>query len=135
MHTCRYIFYFLLMCALIFYFMSRNCSNFKFNLNSNEFVNYRGFGKLENVFLLYLAMGRNPAFPGNRPNQPKFFLAQLSLAASPVAIGTAWTGTVCLWPPSLVLAAHRALLTTGHPEPPTCIVPLVHPVTRTLCQC
>jgi hypothetical protein len=38
------------MCALVFYFASRNHLKFKFDMNSNEFANYRGFGKLEKVF-------------------------------------------------------------------------------------
>jgi hypothetical protein len=48
------------MCALVFYFASRNHLKFKFELNSNEFVNYKGFGKLERFSLLYLALGQNP---------------------------------------------------------------------------
>jgi hypothetical protein len=36
-------FSFVLMCACIFYFASRKCSEFKFVLNSNEFAIYKRF--------------------------------------------------------------------------------------------
>jgi hypothetical protein len=34
MHSCRYIFYVVLLCALLFYYVSRSHSKFKSGLNS-----------------------------------------------------------------------------------------------------
>jgi hypothetical protein len=41
------------MCTLVFYFVNRNRSKFKFELNSNEYVNYKVFQILERVFFFY----------------------------------------------------------------------------------
>jgi hypothetical protein len=48
------------MCTLVFYFANRNRSKFKFELNSNEFVNYKVFQILERVFFYSLySLGLN----------------------------------------------------------------------------
>jgi hypothetical protein len=59
-----------MVCAFIFYFVSRSCSKFKFDLNSKWFAIYKRFGNFKSFSLLYLALGLNSVSPWSRPNQP-----------------------------------------------------------------
>jgi hypothetical protein len=45
LHSCRCIFSFVLICAVIFYFANISRSEFKFNLNSNWFLFIKIFVK------------------------------------------------------------------------------------------
>jgi hypothetical protein len=47
------------MCTLVFYFANRNHSKFKFELNSNEFVNYKVFRILERFIYSLYSLGPN----------------------------------------------------------------------------
>jgi hypothetical protein len=59
------------MCTLVFYFANRNHLKFKFELNSNEFVNYKVFQILERVFSPY-SLGLN-LYLFSKPAQPASF--------------------------------------------------------------
>jgi hypothetical protein len=65
MYSCRCIFSFVMMCALVYHFAIRNHLKFKLHLNSNRFV----FKKMElgKVFLFLLAVW---AEIRQRPSQP-----------------------------------------------------------------
>jgi hypothetical protein len=106
LHSCHCVFYFVMMCALIFYLANRNHPMFKSHLNSNWFAIYRGVLKINRFFFSSSHLG--PKAPSTLRQ------AQTSGAChAPILVQPAWpsffwscthprAGLFC-WPISLAV--------------------------------
>jgi hypothetical protein len=72
------------MCTLVFYFANRNRSKFKFELNSNEFVNYKVFQILEFFSILSIVLGRIFFSFLNQPGRPPSLFSLAARSRGPV---------------------------------------------------